>query len=146
MPVWDFKLSPNVLSPVEKAHLAQIITQLYVSHGLPAFYVQVHFFEEVPGTTFIGGRPHPNFAAVTILHLARAFTGDEAKQRFLTAVDHILNPIFEPKGADWEYFVLEGSRDLWKMNGLVPPNPGSEEEKEWARANKPLKVAKLSPV
>jgi hypothetical protein len=38
-----------------------------------------------------------------------------------------------------EYSVEETSRDLWKMNGLVPPKPGTVAEKEWARLNKTVK-------
>lgn len=69
--------------------------------GVPAFYMYlyVHFFAQVLGTASIGGELHPNFTAVTIYHLTQAFTSDEAKQRFLTAVDHILNLIYKPKGA-----------------------------------------------
>ncbi|KAJ5086144.1 hypothetical protein N7532_010915 [Penicillium argentinense] len=135
MPVWYIKHSSNTILPDEKVQLAKSITQLYVSYGLPPFYVQVHFIEDVPGTAFIGGEVHPNFAAITIYHVARSFPNDEAKQRFLSRVDSILNPILEPKGMDWEYFIAETSRDLWKVNGMVPPPSGSAEEKEWARAN-----------
>ncbi|CAG7944543.1 unnamed protein product [Penicillium nalgiovense] len=140
MPTWDIKHSPNTITAAEKEQLAKSITSLYVSRGLPAFYVQVHFSEDIPGTAFVGGEPHANFAAVTIYHVARAFKSDEAKRRFLASVDEILNPVFEPKGMDWEYFIAEASRDLWKMNGLVPPEPGSEGEKKWAEVNKAVKL------
>lgn len=105
---------------------------MYVSYGLPAFYVQVRFTEDTPGTTFVGGETHPNFVALTIYHIARAFKSDESKQRFLADVDAILNLVFESKGMDWEYWITEVSRDLWKLNGLVPPPTGSEGEKKWA--------------
>ncbi|CRL23232.1 unnamed protein product [Penicillium camemberti] len=98
MPSWYIKHSPNTITAPEKEQLAKSITRLYVSHGLPAFYVQVHFIENIPGTSFVGGEPHPNFAALTIYHIARAFKTDEAKRGFLAAVDEILNPFFEPKG------------------------------------------------
>ncbi|KAJ5365477.1 Tautomerase [Penicillium concentricum] len=140
MPAWYIKHSPNTITAPEKEQLAKSITRLYVSYGLPAFYVQVHFIEDIPGTAFVGGEPHPNFAAVTIYHVARAFQNDETKQRFLTDVDEILNPVFEPKGMEWEYWVTEVSRDLWKINGLVPPQPGSEGEKKWVELNKAVKL------
>jgi phenylpyruvate tautomerase PptA (4-oxalocrotonate tautomerase family) len=140
MPVWYIKHSPNTIKALEKEQLAKSITKHYVSVGLPAFYVQVHFDEDVPGTTFVGGEPHPKFAAITIYHIARAFKNDEAKQRFMTAIDGILNPLFEPKGMEWEYFIAETSRDLWKINGLVPPETGSEGEKKWAELNKAVKL------
>ena len=39
-------------------------------------------------------------------------------------------------GYEWEYSVEETSRDLWKINGLVPPMPNSDAEKEWVRLNR----------
>ncbi|KAJ5824690.1 Tautomerase [Penicillium robsamsonii] len=140
MPAWYIKHSRNTITALEKEQLAKSITRLYVSYGLPAFYVQVHFTEDIPGTAFVGGEPHSNFAAVTIYHVARAFKSDESKQRFLTNVDEILNPVFEPKGMEWEYWVTEVSRDLWKINGLVPPQSGSEGEKKWVELNKAVKL------
>ncbi|KXG54488.1 Tautomerase [Penicillium griseofulvum] len=140
MPLWDIKHSPNTITALEKEQLAKSITKLYVSYGLPAFYVQVRFTEDTPGTAFVGGETHPNFAALTIYHIARAFKSDESKQRFLADVDAILNPVFESKGMDWEYWITEVSRDLWKLNGLVPPPTGSEGEKKWAELNKAVKL------
>ena len=47
--------------------------------------------------------------------------------------------MMEGKGdVDWEYFVNESPRDLWKINGMVPPLPGSEMEKKWAELNRPV--------
>lgn len=47
------------------------------------------------------------------------------KKRFLSRVDAVLNPMFEPKGMDWEYFITEAPRDLWKINELVLRTAGS---------------------
>ncbi|CAI7666330.1 unnamed protein product [Penicillium palitans] len=114
--------------------------QTHERGSLPAFYVQVRFTEDTPGTAFVGGETHPNFVALTIYHIARAFKSDESKQQFLADVDTILNPVFESKGMDWEYWITEVSRDLWKLNGLVPPPTGSEGEKKWAELNKAVKL------
>jgi len=35
----------------------------------------------------------------------------------------------------WEFHADETSEDLWMINGLVPPQGGSEAEKAWATAN-----------
>jgi phenylpyruvate tautomerase PptA (4-oxalocrotonate tautomerase family) len=140
MPRWLIQHSPNTLTPEEKSQLAQQITQVYVGVGLPAFYVQVHFTEQPAGTSFIGAEQHSNFVALTIHHLARTMTTDEQRQRFLNRIDSILTPMFEPKGIDWEYYVTEAPRDLWKINGLVPPATGSEEEKVWARENRAVRL------
>ena len=58
-----------------------------------------------------------------------------AKIRFMNAVDAALKPFIGDKGYDWEYGVEEVDRDLWKVNGMVPPMPGTEAEKEWAEGN-----------
>ncbi|KAJ5989783.1 hypothetical protein N7499_010317 [Penicillium canescens] len=130
--------NPNTISPTDKEQLAKSITKLYVSYGLPAFYVQAHFIKDVPGTAFVGGEVHPNFA--DIYRVARAFQSEEAKQRFFSGVDNILDPECESKEMEWEYFIAEASRDLWKMSGLVPQQPGSEGEKKWAQLNKAVKL------
>ncbi|KAF7159171.1 hypothetical protein CNMCM6106_006304 [Aspergillus hiratsukae] len=140
MPQWLIQHSPNTLTPEDKSTLAQQITQVYVRYGLPAFYVQVHFTEQPAGTSFIGGEQHPNFVALTIYHLARTMTTEQQRQGFLKHIDAVLTPMFEPKGIDWEYFVTEVPRDLWKVNGLVPPAAGSEEEKVWVRENRPVRL------
>ncbi|KAJ5542711.1 Tautomerase [Penicillium sp. DV-2018c] len=136
MPVWQIRHSPNTITAEEKEQLAKSITKHYVSVGLPAFYVQVHFHEAVPGGLFVGGEPHPKFAGLAIYHIARAFKTDESKQRFMAAIDRFLTPFFQSKGMEWEYFIAETARDLWKINGLAPPENGSEAEKKWMELNK----------
>ncbi|RHZ62614.1 hypothetical protein CDV55_104410 [Aspergillus turcosus] len=140
MPQWRIHHGPNTLTPEEKSHLAQQITQVYVRRGIPAFYVHVRFTEQPAGTSFIGGEQHPNFVTMTVYHLARRMTTDEQRQGFLKPIDAVLTPMFEPKGIHWEYFVMEVPRDLWKINGLVPPAAGSEEEKIWVRENRPVRL------
>ena len=58
-------------------------------------------------------------------------TTPEVKEKFLQSVDDVLNPIFKGKGWHWEYFVTESPRDLWKINGFVPPLPEEEGERVW---------------
>jgi len=45
----------------------------------------------------------------------------------------VLKPYIADQGYDWEYTVEELRRDLWKVQGMVPPMPGTEAEKEWVR-------------
>lgn len=54
----------------------------------------------------------------------------------MNKVDEVLKPHVEDKGYDWEYSIEETSRDLWKVQGLVPPMPGSEAELLWVKENK----------
>jgi hypothetical protein len=55
----------------------------------------------------------------------------------LESVDRALKPHVADKGYDWEYSVEETRRDLWKIQGMVPPMPGSEAELEWVENNIP---------
>ena len=118
--------------------MAQSLTQIYTAAGLPPFYVRVRFNENQPSNVYSGGEPHKELVLIQVWHLARQMTSDEQKKRFLAWVDSILTPVFEPKGVDWEYFVTETPRDLWKINGLIPPSPGSELEKKWVELNRPF--------
>jgi len=57
--------------------------------------------------------------------------------------DRLLIPFTKDKGYEWEVHVEESERILWTENGLVPPMPGSEGEKLWAKVNKAVHYAKL---
>lgn len=72
----------------------------------------------------------------TIQHIARSIPNATVRDKFLARVDQVLKPFIADKGYDWEYSVEETSRDFWKMNGLVPPMPSSEAEKEWVKENR----------
>jgi hypothetical protein len=51
---------------------------------------------------------------------------DTYRDRFLLKVDEALRPFIAEQGWDWEYSVIETRRDLWKINGMVPPGTASE--------------------
>jgi hypothetical protein len=51
---------------------------------------------------------------------------DTYRDRFLLKVDEALRPFIAEQGWDWEYSVIETRRDLWKINGMVPPETASE--------------------
>ncbi|KAL2222620.1 putative oxalocrotonate tautomerase [Thermoascus aurantiacus ATCC 26904] len=138
MPLWVFAHTPGAFSPEEKKDLAQAITRIYTRLNLPAFYVNVQFFEMAPSDIYVGGESLSNFTTISIHHVARAFDSESSKQKFLGEVDSVLNPRLQPKGINWEYFVQEAPRELWKINGLVPPPTGSELEKKWFRLNRPV--------
>lgn len=141
MPVWDFQYAPGLFTDAEKHHLAKAITGIYTKAGLPAFYVQTRFTEKPAGTQFIGEEISEKYVSIGIIHAARKLE-DDRKGPFLAAADAVLTPILGAKGVNWEYWVHEVDRDLWKINGLVPPKAGSDMEKEWARQNAPVQRAK----
>ncbi|KAA8620038.1 Tautomerase [Pyrenophora tritici-repentis] len=114
MPLWIIYHSPSTFaSPQTKQALAASITAIYLAAGLPAFYVNV-LFQPVEPTS-------PN---------------DTVRDNFLNKVDAVLKPYIADRGYDWEYTVEELRRDLWKVQGMVPPMPGTEAEKEWVRLGK----------
>ncbi|KAJ4294380.1 hypothetical protein N0V90_008070 [Kalmusia sp. IMI 367209] len=124
---------------------------VYTAVPLPAFYVNVLFVPLDPTSIYVGGiaRPSPRsaddgpgpdssvpFIRLTVQHLARQLPSAEHRDRFLGRVDATLKPHVADKGYDWEYSVEETSRNLWKVQGLVPPMPGSEAEKKWVEENR----------
>jgi phenylpyruvate tautomerase PptA (4-oxalocrotonate tautomerase family) len=60
---------------------------------------------------------------------------EDIRDRFLSKVDAALKPFIDDAGYDWEYSVEETSRDLWKIQGMVPPMPDTEAERVWVRMN-----------
>lgn len=139
MPLWDFHSAPGHFTAEEKQHIAKSLTTIYTGAGIPAFYVRVRFTENEAINIYSGGERSDKIIMIQVWHLARTMETEERKTRFLNAVDRILTPLMEKKGLDWEYFVTESPRDLWKINGMYPPAAGSEEEKAWFEANQPLK-------
>lgn len=67
---------------------------------------------------------------------------DEARDSFLAKVDAAIKPFIGDMGYDWEYSVEETRRDLWKINGLVPPMPNTKAEKTWFEKNEPVPFEK----
>ena len=140
MPLWKIQHSPNLFSLSEKETISKAATSLYKSIGLPAFYVQVVFSEVPPESLFVGGDAHTKYANIEVHHIARSVRGAENKKVFLDNVDAIFTRLFEKKGMSWEYFVSESERDMWKINGIYPPDAGSALEKKWAELNRPVKA------
>ena len=70
-------------------------------------------------------------------HIARQLDSDEAKANFLARVDKAIAPFVKERGFDWEFHVDETPFDLWIVQGMRPPRPGTEDEKRWRAENKP---------
>ncbi|KAH7125385.1 putative oxalocrotonate tautomerase [Dendryphion nanum] len=152
MPLWIIYHPHNTFTDIaERSSLSNAITKVYTAGNLPAFYVNVVFVPVAPDNFFIGGVPRPSphtsanepgpdsskpFIRITIQNIARKIPSVKSANRFLSVVDQALKPFIADKGYDWEYSVEETSRDLWKIDGLVPPMPNTEAEKEWVRLNR----------
>ncbi|KAF2662143.1 hypothetical protein K491DRAFT_585581 [Lophiostoma macrostomum CBS 122681] len=144
MPLWIIYHPPETFtSPTTKQALAAEITSIYTAASLPAFYVNVLFIPIPPSSFFIGGSNPPGqdsskpWIRITIQNIARKIPNPVVRDRFLARVDQALKPYIQDAGYDWEYSVEETSRELWKIDGFVPPMPGSEAEREWVARNSP---------
>lgn len=141
MPLWQIYHPTNAFKTIaEKQALSQDITGFYTNDvGLPAFYVVVQFIKLLDEDTWVGGvqrTEHP-FVRIVINHIAVS-TSIERRDSMTSRFDQILKPYIADKGYDWEYHVGETERGLWKINGLAPPPYKSEEEKLWAKENRPI--------
>ncbi|KAF2471674.1 uncharacterized protein BDR25DRAFT_193697, partial [Lindgomyces ingoldianus] len=148
MPLWIIYHPPTTFTtPSTKSALSQAITKIYTAANLPAFYVNVLFIPIEPNSYYIGGVSRPSASAkpwirITIQNIARTLPNEEVRDKFLGRIDEALKPFIEDQGYDWEYSVEETRRDLWKMNGLVPPMPGTKAEAKWAEENRAVKFEK----
>ncbi|KAL7762822.1 hypothetical protein ACKLNR_006180 [Fusarium oxysporum f. sp. zingiberi] len=135
MPKWVFHHTAGAFSFEEKRQIAQGMTKIYSSVGLPPFYANTQFIEFDPESLFTGGEPAKNTTTVAIYHVARTFATSEIEDFFFKALDDVLRPVMKTKGIKWELAIYEGAIEHWRINGLIPPAQGSEMEKKWYAAN-----------
>ncbi|HTX83009.1 MAG TPA: tautomerase family protein [Streptosporangiaceae bacterium] len=70
------------------------------------------------------------------------FARDVDKQARRESVRHRIRAVIQPfataKGLRWEFHVDQTPRDLWMINGLVPPPAGSDAGQLWAKENRAI--------
>jgi phenylpyruvate tautomerase PptA (4-oxalocrotonate tautomerase family) len=136
MPLWKFYHTPDTLNDEQKAELATRITE-DVYFRLPAFYVGV-VFQEIKQTDFyIGGKPAQRFVRIWIDHIARTLPTPELRENWLDRARKAVEPLFTELDIRWEFHVDETTRDLWLIQGLVPPLANTETETKWKLENEP---------
>ena len=134
MPLWKIYHPVGAFTAEDKHAFARRITELY--GFLPKFYVNV-IFQEVPRDSFyIGGEPVDNFIRLSIEHIART-TSDDQKGWWLDLTNKAIGPFVKDRGFNWEFHIDETPFEFWSVQGYRPPPAGSEDEKRWARENKP---------
>ncbi len=136
MPLWKFYCPRDVYSGEDKREIAQAITSIY-ARSMPKFYVGVVFQEVGEGDFFVGGEPQTRFVRIWVDHIARAFSDDGLRVRFLNRVSKLLDPWLGERGLDWELHVDETPFDLWMIQGHFPPREGTSDEKRWIAENRP---------
>ncbi|KIW53262.1 hypothetical protein PV05_08851 [Exophiala xenobiotica] len=145
MPLWRIFSHPQTFSKDQRVGIAQKVTELYVSRGLPAFYVNVIFIDIDENGIFIGGEPKKNFVRVVIEQIARTMSspdtdeGKKSRRMWMDMINDTLKPyIIDRVELDWELHISETPRDLWRTKGIDPPPAHSDAEKMWVEKNKPV--------
>ncbi|KAH7086625.1 putative oxalocrotonate tautomerase [Paraphoma chrysanthemicola] len=151
MPFWTIYHPPSAFTDqAEKQEIAEKVVSIY--RRVPRHYISVLFIPVEPTSYFCGAAPRPGprnakydpqpnpevpYIRITMQHIARTFVSASVRDEWLAKVDAALKPHIADKGWDWEYSVEETRRDMWKVNGLIPPMPNSKTEKEWVETNIP---------
>jgi Putative oxalocrotonate tautomerase enzyme len=104
---------------------------------LPKFYVVVRFDEYPVDSMWLGGEPANDFVRFVVDHIARQMDDPAFRELCMTVVCDRLAPFTTARGLRTEIHIDETAMDLWRVNGLKPPPPFSEAEKQWAIDNAP---------
>src|SRR5260370_763225 len=99
----------------------------------------VAVFHDVPkGSLFIGGVPRDDFVRIAIDPIAYAMP-EGLRELLLKWINKSIPPPVRDPGLDWEIHIDDPARDQWTVQGMRPPDTGSDEEKRWIRENRPSK-------
>ncbi len=138
MPLWNVYHPVGAYTEQDKRGFADRVASGYAARGLPRFYVVVLFHEVGQGAFYIGGEPAGDCVRIAIDHIARHHSEPEKREAARQWLTSLIEPFAAGKGLRWEFHVDETPRDLWIINGLVPPPSSSDVEKLWARENRPV--------
>ncbi|KAI6170122.1 Tautomerase-3 domain-containing protein [Aphelenchoides besseyi] len=141
MPFHCFFHTPGTFSQADKDELGKQINDLYVSVGLPPFYVLVLFIPIEKNDFYVGGKQnHEKFVRIGIQHIARQLSSYAMVEGFFKKYEAILAPFIKNRGLEYELLfsiaIEECDPNFWRESGLVPPISNSKAEKEWLRLNK----------
>ncbi|MCJ1440782.1 MAG: hypothetical protein MMC23_001268 [Stictis urceolatum] len=146
MPLWRIWHPANVWSSSDKEALSKAITKLYTDVALPAFYVVV-IYSETPAAdgVYVGGVKTDKFVRFSIDQIARDSTQfPMARQKaWLDKIEASIAPYVKERGLDWELHIDSTPRSLWRIQGIDPPESGSEAETLWIERNMPVSLDHL---
>ncbi|AYF74199.1 4-oxalocrotonate tautomerase [Nocardia yunnanensis] len=138
MPLWHIYHPVDTYTEQDKQDFAADITEIYTRVGLPAFYVVVQFHEMPPTSVFVSGKPSGDTVRVVVKHLARHLDTAEGRKRMTERLADVIRPYAGDRGLHSEFHIEDTPRDQWMIAGLWPPASGSDAEKAWAAANRPM--------
>ncbi|MDV7089952.1 tautomerase family protein [Rhodococcus opacus] len=153
MPLWQLFTPENAYTSEEKADMARKIVDLYSSDFsqenfgfvLPKFYTSVIFHEIKAESFFVGGEPRDQFVQIEVVHIARTvetsaaklgITPEETLRRYFEQMDNVLKPYIADRGYELEFHAEPAPFETWRIDGMVPPEPWSEDELRWGKDNK----------
>jgi phenylpyruvate tautomerase PptA (4-oxalocrotonate tautomerase family) len=136
MPLWNIYHPVGAYTEEEKREFADRITSIY--GRVPRFYVATLFHEVDRGSFYVGGEPVDDRVQVVIDHFARHDDDPARRESIRRHVCAVIQPFAADKGLHWEFYIDETPNDLWMIDGFVPPPPGSDAEKLWAKENQPI--------
>lgn len=138
MPMWIVHAPEGVYSVEDKKKMTDVITDIYVEFvDLPRFYVVVRFDEYPVDSMWLGGEPANDFVRFVVDHIARQMDDPAFRELAMNVICERLKPFTIDRGLRTEIHVDETAFDLWRLNGLKPPPPFSEAEKQWGQDNAP---------
>ena len=136
MPLWHVYHPVGAYTEQEKREFADRVTDLYEAVGLPRFYVVTLFHEVDRGSFYVGGEPVDDVVRFVVDHIARRLEDPGARAAARQRIGDTIQPFAAGKGLRWEFHIDETPKDLWMINGLVPPPGRSDAEKLWAKENR----------
>jgi len=136
MPMWKVYYSEGAYTAEDTQEFAEAITGLYTQYNLPAFYVTALFHELPADMFYIGGEQASGYIRIWVDHIARRIP-DEYNRFWMDAVNEMIAPFTAERGHRWEVHIDNTPMDLWTIDGFYPPPADSDEEKRWARDNRP---------
>ncbi|KAF7304412.1 Tautomerase-3 domain-containing protein [Mycena chlorophos] len=145
MPLHRFYVPKGLYSGADKSAIAQAITDLYGA-AMPRFYVAVFFVEFGEEDFYFSGEKASKrkFVRIDIDHLARTFTDDAAKEKFMARYEKVLEPFTKARGIEWEIQIKDQCDwALWHEDGMRPPPPNSVEEWIWRKENRAVPPAEV---
>ncbi|KAJ3543249.1 hypothetical protein NM208_g3673 [Fusarium decemcellulare] len=135
MPKWVFHHTEGAFTLEDKEKLAQGMSKIYTTFGLPAFFTHVHFIEFAPNDIWTGGKPSHNLTTISIYHAAANIRNEQEGEMFLKALDDVVRPVLKPKGISWESNIYETPRFNWRLQGMAPPDFKTEMLDRWVKNN-----------
>ena len=161
MPLWHLYVPEDAFTDEDMHDLANRITNIYSSpeamenfgFSFPRFYTSVIFHEIKPARFCIGGEPRDKFIQIQVAHIAGGTDGDdrpvndqvaetmgvtvqELFDRYFSLVLPALKPYIEDRGYEWEFSIQNDPAVSWRIDGMIPPAPGTEDMRRWDKENK----------